>query len=912
MSQAMALKIKGRFTHPNDLSEVPEGALAIARNVNIDRESIATPRRGVDRQAYDFGSTSDRANKIFEYRGSRIIHYGSTLARDTGSAYSSYAGTISAPDGSTPVRAVEASQNFYFSTSTGVRKLDSPTGTIRDSGAPKGTYVTGATTGSSGFLSHTNSVAYRMLWGYEDANGNLILGAPSQRAVVSNTGGGSRDVKLTFGIPDGVDTNWIFQVYRSPQGTPTEPTDEMFLVYEKNPTSGSFATFSKTFLDAAVNTSSETITSTAHGFANGDSVIFSNSGGALPGGITAGTIYFVVGSTANTFQVSTTLAGSALNITSASGGGTHTVRGAGRISFRDLTDDSLAGATLYTSPSQQTITGANDRPPFAKDLAVFKGCVFYANLRYPHRLALTLIAVPEVDDVLTLNGVAYTFKASTSVSANQVQRFTSGSVSQNIANTAIELCSVINQSASNTGANAVYAYYMSAANETPGKILVESRTAGGALFSATWTPVASSAPWQPVLPGSGTIVSSSNDTFGNGIAFSKPGQPEAVPLVNVLRVGSADQEILRVKALRDSLFIIKADGVYRITGEDAGSFRVELFDGTAKVIGPETVSELNNAIYMLSDQGVVSCSETGISVVSRPIETDLLELIGTNLAGLRSYAFGIGYESERKYILAVPAADADTSAKIFHVYNTFTNAWTTWDGLGSRCADISGSDLLVLASDASNRLLIERKAQADSDHADWIAAATISSVTGGGLTLSMTNTDLLTEGDVVWQSNSNYSVVKSASGATGTATLYFKGNLTTGDATIFRGIDAEIEWVPKTGQNPGAAKHFQEVAMLFKKGFRLFSTLSFYSDESGSLESVRIDGPGFGNWGFFTWGGTTWGGVIGRAPKRTLVPLEKARATQLSIRFNYRVAFAAFELTGLSVLYNLISTRFGR
>lgn len=57
----------------------------------------------------------------------------------------------------------------------------------------------------------------------------------------------------------------------------------------------------------------DTITKTAHGLANGQKIVFQP--GYTPTGLTGGTTYFVVGQTANTFQVATTLGGSAVPIT---------------------------------------------------------------------------------------------------------------------------------------------------------------------------------------------------------------------------------------------------------------------------------------------------------------------------------------------------------------------------------------------------------------------------------------------------------------------------------------------------------------------------------------------------------------------------------------------------------------------
>lgn len=74
---------------------------------------------------------------------------------------------------------------------------------------------------------------------------------------------------------------------------------------------------------SAVSTGADTLTSTGHGLVNRDFVAVTSTG-TVPGGLTASTGYYVVGATANTFQLATTEAGSALDLTTA---------GTGTISF---------------------------------------------------------------------------------------------------------------------------------------------------------------------------------------------------------------------------------------------------------------------------------------------------------------------------------------------------------------------------------------------------------------------------------------------------------------------------------------------------------------------------------------------------------------------------------------------------
>jgi hypothetical protein len=57
----------------------------------------------------------------------------------------------------------------------------------------------------------------------------------------------------------------------------------------------------------------DTVTKTSHGLVNTQKIVFQP--GYTPAGLTAGTVYFVVGATSNTFQVATTSGGSAVAIT---------------------------------------------------------------------------------------------------------------------------------------------------------------------------------------------------------------------------------------------------------------------------------------------------------------------------------------------------------------------------------------------------------------------------------------------------------------------------------------------------------------------------------------------------------------------------------------------------------------------
>ena len=81
------------------------------------------------------------------------------------------------------------------------------------------------------------------------------------------------------------------------------------------------ASLSRSFTTAAVDTAGDAIDITGHGFSNGDTLLLTTNGTA-PGGLTAGAEYYVVGASTDDFQLSTSIGGAAIDLTSG-GGGAH-------------------------------------------------------------------------------------------------------------------------------------------------------------------------------------------------------------------------------------------------------------------------------------------------------------------------------------------------------------------------------------------------------------------------------------------------------------------------------------------------------------------------------------------------------------------------------------------------------------
>jgi hypothetical protein len=131
------------------------------------------------------------------------------------------------------------------------------------------------------------------------------------------------DTVVTVGYPsspdetvEATDTVSVVQAY-----------DRLYILREAART-GTFAEVGRgTNVDAGTATmtiaSPAVVTKTAHNLENGMAVVFSTTG-ALPTGVTAGTVYYVINKATDTLQVSATSGGAAIN-TSGTQSGTHTL-----------------------------------------------------------------------------------------------------------------------------------------------------------------------------------------------------------------------------------------------------------------------------------------------------------------------------------------------------------------------------------------------------------------------------------------------------------------------------------------------------------------------------------------------------------------------------------------------------------
>lgn len=307
---------------------------------------------------------------------------------------------------------VLSNKNAYFTTDNGVMKLESATLPVLKSGIPPGLDVQGTLGKSSlgvntGPLLPNAQVAYRILFGRNDANLNEVLGAPSESSIIRNVptvatsvSFSSHTLTITYashGFATG-ETCYLFSCV----AVGATVTDGQAVVISNAMTNTFDLDLSTVGLSAVTN-----VTSTSFGVAKTVTLNFT-----IPSEIVATTyIYRVYRGAQSTTLL--TAPGTDFDLVQEANIAAADVV-AGFVTFVDESPDFLVagGAALYTNSNQEGVLQANSRPPLAGDVALFRNYVFMANVTQYRALSLALVAPNLITsaDIITLGGRDYVYR----------------------------------------------------------------------------------------------------------------------------------------------------------------------------------------------------------------------------------------------------------------------------------------------------------------------------------------------------------------------------------------------------------------------------------------------------------------------------------------------------------------------
>jgi len=728
----------GRKTHGNPVT-LAAGSLRVGKNWETTRDNVYRKTRG--REAYGSGLDKVTIDQFLEFKKSLIVHQtNETLWYDSDGAGTFYryddvdgGHDFASPDSNYLIQGLEANGNLYITTANGIQKLETLTSDVRNAGVPKALgFDTELKTGT--WLANNKAVAYRVVWNYTDANGNLVVGAPSERATVVNTSGSAVSVLLRILIPDEITADYSYEVYRSSivDSTVTPPED-LQLVYSDNPDTDDITNGYVKFTDVLPEgfRGKDLYTNpTQQGIEN------ENTRPPLAKTITQYKEFTFYGNIQNYQRLFTAL----ISVT----GLTATTS---TITFANGTD-SLVLTAIAPIAAATAASAADNGGVVEITTGAAHGMVAGDWIRPS---GLTGVDLPDVlnDNIYEIQSVPTGTTMTLDVAWAGSYTLTGGSINQyenigvdpafiisgnpstalQIEETAQSIIRTLNQASGNTG---WYGYYVSGVDDIPGQMQFDGRTLAEEEFYLTADSTATGGNFTPPIPTSGTDYKSSNDEFENAVMWSKADQPESVPLINIARVASAADEIFKIVGLRDSLFIIKdQDGVHRLTGETVSSFNIDEFDGTVICDQKNTVAKGQNSIFMHSSLGYVKISDVGVEVVGR--DNEFKDLKPVFASGFPNSGYGWFYETEKSYMVATYNLSTSTANDITNVFNTFTNSWMqrlngVYDNDTNVTCGIVIRDKNYFAPTTGSQILIERKDFLVSDFATPSVDNTITAI----------------------------------------------------------------------------------------------------------------------------------------------------------------------------------------
>lgn len=850
-------KFVGLYLQPNTF-QVPDGALEMAKNCVIAQDETITARRGFPTY---YTPLSGTLNNLAKYQNHLIAFFNTRVEYDN-SGFVANSGSIVA-SGRT-VRYAEANQNLYFTTDEGTKKLTSFSSAIQQVGVPPALDLRGLLIGSTGWFTNNTNVAYRVLFGIKDANKNTLLSAPSDVLLLSNTSGGARTVRLEFSIPSEITSvDYFVRIYRSSltAAVADDPLPDYRLVKERQLTATEVSTGLGYFIDDVEEVFREEAAELYTNPNSREGELQANTRPPLARDLVLYKGFLFYLNCLTRHQLSFYLVSTSSSF----------INNNNYVEFKQnaVTRRYVARAGSANRTVAATVTGTTVVTivfPAAHGL-VPGDVVFISgatggtpNINDGSYLVTTTPTGSQI--TATVNAGAnstacYIYGQSDATSNYIFELHTTGTFAEQIDFTARALVKAVDRDLTAP----FYAKYLSSNTSEIGQILLESKTFDTNAIQARAETTAVGQAFSPEFPAAfGTTVQSEQESLTSSALYSKYNEPEAVPRVNEVVIGSK-ANIQRGFALRDSLVVIKEDGVFRIDGDSGVGFAATIIDNTVLCLAENTCALINNQVFMLTNQGVCAASSTSVEIIGRNIELPLNAVLGSNALAAQSSA--VGYETERLYILTTLAPQQTVASEVY-VYNTLNHSFTTWDTYFKQ-AVVGPNDRLYYIS-LTNTIKKERKEQNKLDYTEENYNVTVNTVLTSTLGAQISSPLAVPQvGDVLvkLEAITRISGVIDLGANVYSLTFESVSNLVAADTPVlYKYFLQQVKHSPFHGGNTNRAKQFAQFQVHTRDRGISLADIYFSTDSFGSSEVVTwkasdvIGGEGWGSlpWGTFPWG----------------------------------------------------------
>lgn len=779
----------GLVTNAGRLS-APPGSLEVADNVVIRKRGVVEPRPGISDLTLGWTPPSSTVRKLWEYDGKPHAY------ASNGGFYQVYSSTkrqITHYDGAAADPVVfradllpvcKARGNCYVGSEAGIIKLTGSTDTtFGDVGVIASLSIAPVLTssGSPVVLANNTQVGYRAVIKRSYPNGLVARSAPCGAVYAVNSSGGVRDVQVGIITPDPSQSYGSkllsideVEIYRTRVFSLSGTVDEEYalvatIAYASF--ANGFAYVTDTLLDS--ERGAALYTSPSQGGATAENARPPSAGCmALFKG------HLVVGNTCGPFRKTVSADITRTSLTGSSTG----------IGFRYVTGTTVGGSAVITALSSTTGIQAG---------MIVEHWAFGTTYGFPS--GTYVVSVDSATQVTVSNVSSYpavganlTFLDAVKLGGSWFPVFTTRAEEAGIAGLELSAfapfvpgVSAMSRWTGDNLATCSTAYY--ARNVTPPVpgythtfIFEELERSSQSASTPTIRATHGNEYYPPLALYSGTATDMERDAFQNGVAWSKRDEPEHFSPVSYALVGDSKAAILGMASTRDALFILKEDGIWRMSGpggNTANAWRIDPFDMTTFCVLPQSVQQMNGRVYFLSNKGVVRLSDAGVEVISSPVGDEVRRMVqsaqtsfntsGYYYVGTPSWSSAAN-EVDGEYMITTGGACRSLTGAL--VFNETTGAWTTWslslDGawsFGTRHPSAlawSSAERAVLLGDANVSGWVRKFTPYGTDSPiisgldardDGYLAVTISSVTGSSNSYVVTYSaaKLLRVGDVV-------------------------------------------------------------------------------------------------------------------------------------------------------------------
>ena len=948
MAQELTLYPAGLITDPNPHSAAPQGALTAAENVVMRRAGQLSPREGTTPLTAPAAIGAGEIHRLFDTDG-ELLEWAGPTSTNTGLFRQSDGAQILSGTGqaltalSQAAHKAEAARNTYITTTSATRRIVNAAAAVPTAdyaGVPQGLVPRAvAQTGSANdWFAGDEAVAYRIVF-RKLINGQQLFGAPSGRSDIENpVAAPSAYNEITIPIPVstagangaiGVVEGDVCQVYRSrlSGGASITPSDEMFLVLEQEVTA---ADITAQFMLVKDLTADENLGASLYTNATQQGILQANARPPAARDLAYYSGMMFYGGTTSPHRIACSLLEPEVLRTVV----VSAVVGAGLDYFTvPVGSASLSDVGRYLG-NWNLPTGNNGADPInagapsvygpgtrigSVDLATGRyytvddfGNQVFAAATYAGPNTVELHGTVIFTDIASMIPRAYFTSAIWNPGENVAgRRFNVPGA----AGTAVNAEEVIESLAYIVGRDTSRKIdvHPTIGSATEAGFILEERNINFCPdgFTFGYAPADTFSPssyFGPYL-GLNNPATSRQENVQNRVMYSKQLEQEAVPIVNFVDVGSEKANIQRLMETRDSLFIFKEDGLFRISGTGPFNLRLDTIDADLRLVQPKACVQHRNAVYAWTNRGFISVSDSGVRELSQQVIqseiADTQQALIQNTSGLAvSGAFAFASSLHDEVYFAAPAAANLYGALVLYVYSRRTGAFTRWDFSASGNYLCDGlyrkSDGALILAGYANTLLNPELWQGQNIRSDQAYPLTVASITSLGgdkydiQVAAFPAGYTPTKGDA-WVVGGVDCLVDAFDGAL-TVTVIATGAPAGVAATAHRAYESLVRFKVKEASNPGALKHWSQVVAVLDDGRKMTDlVMGFSSNVSPTRSTVSPS---------LTYTETTQPRVVRCAPTRNA-----SRAAELFVDIAIAQALSTWRLSGMTLTYNVTSTR---